>query len=36
VESRVGKYELKKLLGEGASAKVYLALDTYANTEVAL
>ena len=36
MQSRVGKYELKKLLGEGASAKVYLALDTYANTEVAL
>ncbi|HEU0290607.1 MAG TPA: serine/threonine-protein kinase [Burkholderiales bacterium] len=36
METRVGKYELKKLLGEGASAKVYLALDTYANAEVAL
>jgi len=36
VQTRVGKYELKKLLGEGASGKVYLALDTYANTEVAL
>ena len=36
MQTRVGKYELKQLLGEGASAKVYLALDTYANTEVAL
>jgi len=36
VQTRVGKYELKKLLGEGASAKVNLALDTYANAEVAL
>ena len=36
METRVGKYELKKLLGEGASGKVYLALDTYANAEVAL
>ena len=36
MQTRVGKYELKKLLGEGASAKVYLALDTYANAEVAL
>ena len=36
MQTKIGKYELKRLLGEGASAKVYLALDTYANTEVAL
>ena len=36
MQTRIGKYELKKLLGEGASSKVYLALDTYASAEVAL
>jgi serine/threonine protein kinase len=36
VQTRVGKYELKKLLGQGASGKVYLALDTYARKDVAL
>lgn len=36
MQTKIGKYELKKLLGEGASAKVYLALDTYTGTEVAL
>jgi len=32
----IGKYELKKVLGKGASATVYLATDTFTNTEVAL
>jgi len=36
VQTRIGKYELKKVLGEGASGKVYLALDTYAGADVAL
>jgi eukaryotic-like serine/threonine-protein kinase len=34
--AKIGKYELKQLLGEGASARVYLALDTYSGTQVAL
>ncbi len=33
---RVGKYELKGLLGEGASASVYLATDSFSGSEVAL
>lgn len=36
MQTRIGKYELKKLLGKGASGKVYLALDTYAGKDVAL
>ncbi len=36
MQTQVGKYELKKLLGKGASGKVYLALDTYAGKDVAL
>jgi serine/threonine protein kinase len=34
--NRVGKYELKSTLGTGASGTVYLAVDTFSNTEVAL
>ena len=33
---RVGKYELKRVLGQGASATVYLASDTFSGSEVAL
>ncbi|MEO8204019.1 MAG: serine/threonine-protein kinase [Betaproteobacteria bacterium] len=33
---RVGKYELKGKLGEGASGTVYLATDTFSGAEVAL
>jgi len=36
VTQRVGKYEIRKLLGEGASASVYLATDTFSGSEVAL
>ena len=34
--TRIGKYELKSVLGKGASATVYLANDTFTGTEVAL
>lgn len=33
---RIGKYEIKKLLGRGASGSVYLATDTFSSAEVAL
>ena len=33
---RLGKYEIKRLLGKGATASVYLALDPFAQREVAL
>jgi serine/threonine protein kinase len=36
VETQLGKYELKRPLGSGASATVYYALDTFAGREVAL
>jgi len=36
MEERIGKFELKKLLGTGASGKVYLAFDTFSEQEVAL
>lgn len=36
MDSHFGKYELKSLLGKGASASVYHALDTFSNDEVAL
>lgn len=36
MQTRIGKYELKKLLGIGASGKVYLAFDTYSEKDVAL
>ena len=34
--NHVGKYELKSTLGTGASGTVYLAVDTFSNTEVAV
>jgi eukaryotic-like serine/threonine-protein kinase len=34
--NRIGKFELKRLLGKGASATVYLALDMFSGREVAL
>jgi serine/threonine protein kinase len=34
--TRIGKYELKRVLGKGASATVYLAIDTFTNAEVAV
>ncbi len=33
---RVGKYALKRELGKGASGTVYLGVDTFSNTEVAV
>lgn len=33
---RVGKYEIRTLLGEGATSAVYLAFDSFAQREVAL
>jgi len=32
----IGKFELKRMLGKGASGTVYLALDTFSGQEVAL
>jgi len=34
--SRIGKYEVRKLLGKGATASVYLANDTFASRDVAI
>jgi serine/threonine protein kinase len=34
--TRIGKYELKNVLGKGASATVYRAIDTFNNAEVAV
>ena len=36
MNSHFGKYELKSLLGKGASGSVYHAVDTFSNDEVAL
>src|ERR1041385_2992623 len=33
---RVGKYEIKRVLGKGASGTVYLARDTFSDAEVAV
>ena len=33
---RVGKYEVKRLLGEGATGSVYLAADPFGQRDVAL
>lgn len=33
---RLGKYDLTRLIGEGATGKVYLALDTFSGREVAV
>ena len=34
--NRIGKYEIKRLLGEGATGSVYLAADPFGQREVAL
>ncbi len=34
--TRIGKYEIKRLLGEGATGSVYLAADPFAQRDVAL
>src|SRR5436853_1236414 len=34
--SHVGKYEVKKLLGKGATGSVFLAVDPFAQREVAI
>ena len=34
--SRVGKYEVKQLLGKGATGSVYLAADPFGQREVAI
>lgn len=34
--TRIGKYELKEVLGKGASATVYRAIDTFSNAIVAV
>ena len=36
MQTRIGKYVLKKKLGAGASGSVYLALDEFSGQEVAL
>jgi len=36
IPQRIGKYEVKKLLGKGATGSVYLAADPFAQREVAL
>ena len=33
---QVGKYDIQKLLGKGATGTVYLAKDTFTGKEVAL
>ncbi len=36
IPQRIGKYEVKRLLGKGATGSVYLAADPFAQREVAL
>src|SRR5260221_1558259 len=36
MHSHIGKYEVKKLLGKGATGSVYLASDAFASREVAI
>jgi serine/threonine protein kinase len=36
VIERIGKYEVKRLLGEGAYSSVYVATDTFAQRDIAL
>ncbi|MEO7729043.1 MAG: alpha/beta hydrolase domain-containing protein [Burkholderiales bacterium] len=36
MQTRIGKYEIKKKLGKGASATVYLATDSFTGADVAL
>ncbi len=33
---KIGKYEIRRLIGEGATSRVYLAYDSFAQREVAL
>ena len=33
---RIGKYELRELLGEGATSAVYLAYDAFTQRDVAV
>ena len=33
---RIGKFQLRKVLGKGAAGTVYLALDTFSGNDVAL
>ncbi|MGL1832478.1 protein kinase domain-containing protein [Rhodocyclaceae bacterium SMB388] len=35
-QQMIGKYEIKRLIGEGATSRVYLAHDTFAQRDVAL
>ena len=34
--TQIGKFQLRKVLGKGASGTVYLALDTFSGQDVAL
>ena len=36
MHAHIGKYEVKKLLGKGATGSVYLAADAFAGREVAI
>ena len=36
INNRIGKYEIVKKLGEGATSTVYLAQDAFNNREVAI
>jgi eukaryotic-like serine/threonine-protein kinase len=36
MHKQIGKYQLRQLLGEGASGSVFLALDTFSGADVAL
>jgi serine/threonine protein kinase len=36
MQKQIGKYQLRQLLGEGASGNVFLALDTFSGADVAL
>lgn len=36
MKQRIGKFQLKKVLGKGASGTVYLAVDTFSGAEIAL
>ena len=36
MHAHIGKYEVKRLLGKGATGSVYLASDAFASREVAI
>src|SRR5512132_598668 len=36
MQSHIGKYEVQKLLGKGATGSVYLATDAFASRQVAI